>query len=277
MPPIEADMVSPDGTWRRDGARWVPVQPQSSPRGRPFLRTWMLVGCATVLVLAVVGIGIGYPAYSFINHVFTGSHRCLPSDFPLYPGATPADFNLGVNGANPGYSCNVVFESTDDVATVTAFYQSKLNTGDWWVTTSDGQAGNLTFQFVGGAQPFGTVNVTAGKTHTEITVDLFTVTCLPRGFPRYPGSGFAGQSYDQNATGDCKVALVSNDGVATVAAFYQHNLNTLGFGTLGWEITSSSGGEIQFRHRNGKRYDAGGTMTIAASGNQTMVNIDTRG
>lgn len=57
----------------------------------------------------------------------------------------------------------------------------------------------------------------------------------------------------------------------------QHNLNTLGFGTLGWEITSSSGGKIQFRHRNGKRYDAGGTMTIAADGSQTLVSIDTRG
>ena len=271
-------MVSPDGTWRWDGSTWVPVLPaQPSVRRPSSNRTWVLAGCATVLVLAVVGVGIGYPAYAFINRFFTGSHTCLPSDFPLYPRATTADFTFGVNGTNPGFSCNVVFESNDDVATVTAFYQNKLNTGDWWVTTSDEQAGNVTFQFDRDAQPFGTVNVTLGKTHTDIAVDLFAHTCLPSGFPRYPGSGFAGQSYNVSGTGECRVAFVSNDSPAKVIAFYQHNLNTLGFGTLGWEITSSSAGEIQFRHRNGKRYDAGGTMTIAASRNQTMVNIDTRG
>ena len=234
----------------------------------------MVAGCATALVLAVVG--IGYPAYSFVNRFFTGSHTCLPANFPLYPGATSSDCDVGLNGFYTGFTCSVTFQSNDDVATVVAFYQSKLDTGDWWVTASDEQAGSVTFQFVRAAQPFGTVNVTLGKTGTEIAIELLSETCLPYEFPRYPGSGFAGQSYDVNGSGDCKVALVSNDSAAAVTRFYQHYLNTLGYGTFGWEITSSAGGEIQFRHRNGKRYDAGGTLTIAASGGQTLVNIDTR-
>lgn len=273
-PRVEPDALSPDGTSRWDGTQWVPAAQKPSLR-RPLSRTWLLAGCATMLVVAVVG--IGYPAYSFLNRFFTGSHACLPSDFPLYPGATRADFTVGLNGVNRGYACNVVFESNDDVATVTGFYERNLNTGDWWVTTTDEQAGNVTFQFVADTQPFGTVNVALGKTGTEITIDLLTQTCLPRTFPWYPGSGFAGESYNVNGTGDCRIALVSNDSAAMVTTFYQHNLNTLGFGVSGWEITSSSAAEIQFRHRNGKRYDAGGTLTIAARGRQTLVNIDSRG
>lgn len=58
-----------------------------------------------------------------------GSATCLPSDFPRYPGAAYAGFTFDLNGAYPGNTCHTVFESDDDVATVTAFYQGKLNTG----------------------------------------------------------------------------------------------------------------------------------------------------
>ena len=227
----------------------------------------MLAGCSTVVVLTVGG--VGYGIYSFVQGVKNGSNTCLPSDFPRYPGAVYARFSFDLNGVYPGNTCHAVFESTDDVASVTAFYQSKLNTGDWQVTSNGDPANQVTFQPAKSAAPFGTVQVAVSNTHTEITIDLFTSTCLPLGFPTYPGAKFGGQSAEVGATRACHVVFVSNKSVAAVTAFYQRALNT-----GNWQVTSSTAGQVGFRLRNGKRTVASGTVTVAVSGERTEIKVD---
>jgi len=167
----------------------------------------------------------------------------------------------------------MVFQSSDDVETVTAFYEGKLNSGAWQVITSGKPAGQINFQPARETRPFGTVNVAVANARTEITIELFTSTCLPLGFPVYPGSGFGGQSSQvSGGVRVCDVVFESNGGVAAVTSFYQRNLNS-----GNWQVTSSAGGEIQFRLRNGKRTVAHGTLNIAVTGERTEVTIEVFG
>jgi hypothetical protein len=229
---------------------------------------WMwLAGCSTVIVLTAVG--VGYGIYSLVQGVKNGSVTCLPSDFPRYPGATYARFSFDLNGAYPGNTCHAVFESNDDVATVTAFYKSKLNTGAWQVTIGD-QADMVTFQPAKNTAPFGTLQVATTNTHTEITIDLFTSTCLPLNFPIYSGAKFGGQNVVVGeGSSACHVVFVSNGSVAAVTAFYKRELNT-----GNWQVTSNAADQVKFRLRNGKATIAYGTVAIAVSGERTEINVD---
>ena len=257
--------MSPDGTWRWDGTRWVPAQPQRVSRGRSLV--WVLAGCSTVVVLTAVG--VGYGIYSFVQGVKHVSTTCLPSDFPKYPGAVYAGFTYELNGAYPGNTCHVVLESNDHVAAVTAFYQSKLNTGAWQVTSSGTQAEKIIFQPAKSDAPFGAVQVVVSNTHTEITIDLFTSTCLPLNLPRYPGAKFGGMTKEVGTRNACHVVFVTNDRVAAVTAFYKRELNA-----GNWQVTSNAAGQVAFRLRNGKRTMASGTVTIAVSGERTEIKVD---
>jgi hypothetical protein len=221
-----------------------------------------------VIVLTVVG--LGYGIYSFVQGVTHGTNTCLPSDFPRYPGAKYAFFSFELNGAYPGTTCHAVFESNDDVGTITAFYQSKLNTGDWQVTSIGDQADGVTFQPAKSAAPFGTVRVAVINTHTEITIDLFTSTCLPLNFPTYPGAKFGGQNAEVGGVRNaCHVVFGSKDSVAAVTRFYERELNT-----GNWQVTSSAAGQVGFRLRNGKTTIRSGTVTIVVSGDRTEIKVD---
>jgi hypothetical protein len=228
----------------------------------------VLAGCLTVVVLTVAG--VGYGIYSFVQGVKNGSNTCLPSDFPRYPGAVYARFSFDLNGAYPGSTCQAVFESNDDVAAVTEFYQSKLNTGAWQVTSLGTQAGTINFQPAKSAAPFGTVQVAVGNPHTEITIDLFTSTCLPLNFPIYPGAKFGGQNVAVGGVNSaCHVVFVSNDSVAAVIAFYNRELNT-----GNWHVTSSAAGQVSFRLKNGKKTVSSGTVAVAIGGDRTEIKVD---
>ncbi len=248
--------------------RWVPAQPKQSSRRRSRLWVWVLARCSTVVVLTVGG--AGYGIYSFVQGVKNGSNTCLPSDFPRYPGAVYARFSFDVNGVYPGNTCHAVFESNDDVASVTAFYQSKLNTGAWQVTSLGIPADTVTFQPAKSAAPFGTVHVAVSNAQTEITIDLFTSTCLPLNFPMYPGAKFGGQSVDVGGGSNaCHVVFVSNDSVAAITAFYQRELNT-----GNWQVTSSAPGQVGFRLKNGKMTVRSGTVGFAVGGDRTEIRVD---
>jgi hypothetical protein len=246
----------------------VPGQPQHISRRRSRLWVWVLTGCSTVVVLTVAG--VGYGIYSFVQGVKNGSNTCLPSDFPRYPGSVYARFSFDLNGAYPGNTCHAVFESNDDVATVTGFYQSKLNTGAWQVTSLGTQADKVNFQPAKSAAPFGTVQVAVGNTHTEITIDLFTSTCLPLNFPMYSGAKFGGQNTEVGGgSSACHVVFVSNDSVAAIAAFYKRQLNT-----GNWQVTSSAAGQVGFRLKNGKMTVRSGTVGVAVGGDRTEIKVD---
>ncbi|HEV2218432.1 MAG TPA: hypothetical protein VGV88_12780 [Candidatus Dormibacteraeota bacterium] len=229
----------------------------------------VLAGCAVVLVLG--GAGAGFGIYSLIQGVKNYSTTCLPSDFPRYPGSTVADEIFGVYDVYPGFTCHMVLESNDDTATVTTFYTSKLNTGSWQVTLTGDPAGTIVFQPARNASPFGTVQVASASTHTEITIDTYTSTCLLTGFPHYPGAKFAGQSFDVTGgdTGrSCHVAFLTTDSINAVMSFYKANLNAGDY-----RVWSIAGDQIEFRLLRGYKPIAGGTVTISPGDDRTKINV----
>ncbi len=228
---------------------------------------WLLAGCLTVLLVTVAG--VGFAIYSRVQGFLHGTYTCVPSDFPRYPGSANAEQTYELNGAYPGSTCHVVLESNDDVATVTAFYESKLSTGAWQVNSSATQGGKVTFQPAKNAAPFGTVQVAVGNTRTEITIDLFTSTCLPLNFPKYPGAKFGGMTKETGAISGCHVVFATNAGVAGVTAFYKSALNS-----GRWRVTSSSGNQVAWRLTNGKRTDASGTVWMSANDAGTEIDVD---
>jgi hypothetical protein len=228
---------------------------------------WLVAGCLTVLLLTVAGVGFGI--YTRVQGFLHGTYTCVPSNFPRYPGSAYAEQTYELNGTYPGSTCHVVLESNDDVATVTAFYESKLNTGAWQVNSSATQGGKITFQPAKSAAPFGTVQVAVGNTHTEITIDLFSSTCLPLNFPKYPGAKFGGMTQETGARSGCHVVLATNASAAAVTAFYKSELNS-----GRWRVTSSAGNQVAWRLTNGKRTDASGTVRISANDQGTEIDVD---
>lgn len=134
---------------------------------------WLAGGCALLLVIGLVGGAFG--VYSLANSFQRGGFSCLPNDFPKYPGASVTSENtyVGTNVA-PGDSkrCQMVLQSNDDVATVTAFYSQKLDSGDWKVTAIISEAGQIQFHRVSRQATFGIVNLLGRGEHTEIRIQL---------------------------------------------------------------------------------------------------------
>lgn len=128
-----------------------------------------------LLVLGIAG-GI-YGMVSLIHAFQNGSLACLPSDFPPYPGATPRNeyTYVGTNVA-PGDSreCEETFDSSDAVATVTDFYTSELNAGDWRITSNDTANGTIDFARVSRPQTVGSVLLLGRGQHTTIAVKLYS-------------------------------------------------------------------------------------------------------
>jgi hypothetical protein len=160
--------------WRWDGVRWVPLmgQPIAPPRSRSWI-WWLAGGCALLLVIGLVGAGFGF--YSFVNSFSHGSFACLPSDFPSYPAATVRSENTHFGtGVAPGdsKSCLMVLESTDDVATVTTFYNENLNIGDWQVTAFISSYGQIQVHRVSRPATLGLVQLLGKGQQTEIKIQL---------------------------------------------------------------------------------------------------------
>jgi len=244
---------------------------------------WVLAGML-VVGLAVGGAG-AIQVYSFVHGFLNGSRTCLPDDFPGYPGGVLADQVF----AWPETTCHLLVETNDDVSTVTAFYRSKLSTGDW-TTPSEEESARVNFQRARHNGPFGMVAISVGQPrselppsvrnpHTEITIDVFDTTCLHPQFPAYPGTTFAGQNDVVNGSAPrvCHVVFESGDGAATITAFYERELSAGQYTAAGWQVTSSSPGEVNFRLVQGRRTFLHGTVYIATSGDHTNITIDSLG
>jgi hypothetical protein len=176
QPPVQPGQLSPDGMWRWDGVRWVPANaafPNAAPRRSRAWIWWVAGGCAVLLVLGLVGAGVA--VYNLVNSFQHGGFACLPADFPNYPGATVITENTYVGtGVAPGDSkrCSMVLKSNDDPATVNAFYQEKLSTGDWKVTAYIASIGQIQFQRVSRQQTVGVVDLLGRGQQTEIHIQL---------------------------------------------------------------------------------------------------------
>lgn len=163
--------------WRWDGTQWVATT-GGAARAPATRRSmvwiwWVAGGCALVLVLAVVGGAVGI--VSLVNSFQHGGLTCLPSDFPGYPGTTVVNEHTYYGtGVAPGdsKSCQMTLVSNDDVATVTAFYDEKLSSGDWKVVTFNASSGQIHFQRVSRPLTVGTVDLLGRGTGTEIRIDL---------------------------------------------------------------------------------------------------------
>jgi hypothetical protein len=164
--------------WRWDGQRWVPaaqMPPAPPPRRSRTWLWWVAGGCGVLLVLGIAG-GI-YGMVSLVRVFQSGALACLPSDFPQYPGAklTREYTYVGTNVA-PGdsHECDETFDSDDDVATVTHFYSSELNSGDWTVTSNDRANGKIAFARVSRPQTVGQALLLGRGQHTTIAVKLYS-------------------------------------------------------------------------------------------------------
>jgi hypothetical protein len=167
--------ISPDGLWRWDGQRWVPtgaMAPQQQapmrPRGSLAWLWWLGGGCALLIVVAVVA-GI-FGLTGLVRNFQGGAYSCLPADFPSYPGASVVRENSTVGTHN---ECDMTLSSNDDVGTVTRFYATRLNQGDWQDTV-DVVNGVVTFKQVSGGHATGQVQLLGAGQHTEIRISLVT-------------------------------------------------------------------------------------------------------
>jgi hypothetical protein len=131
-----------------------------------------LGGCALIVVAVIGAAAIGGAA--LYHHYQQTGFNCLPSDFPAYPATGAGAYNYQLNGSVPGSSCNMVFHSNDSTSAVLDFYQSRLGTGGWQVTSSNRDVGQIAFRKVNNAKTTGTVQVVAKDGYTEITVQLYT-------------------------------------------------------------------------------------------------------
>jgi len=176
-PAAQPGQLSPDGLWRWDGTQWVSVSPGLTPTPPPRSSRawiwWVAGGCVVLLVIA--GIGVGFGVYSLVNRFQQGAFSCLPPDFPNYPGASVVNENARVgNEFSPGDNsrCNMVLNSNDSIATVTSFYQTQLNSGDWTIVSSDSANGVIAFQRKSRPQTVGTVTLLGRGQHSQIDIQL---------------------------------------------------------------------------------------------------------
>lgn len=141
------------------------------PRSSRAWIWWVAGGCLVLVVIGIAGIVVGGAA--LFNSLQRGDLTCLPSDFPKYPGATVAgaSTHFGTNVA-PGDSreCQMTLESNDDVSTVTDFYASGLDSGDWTITAND--TGNGVIRLSRRSRPatVGEIQLFGRGQHTEIQI-----------------------------------------------------------------------------------------------------------
>ena len=173
QPPYQVGQLSPDGMWQWDGQRWVPraAQAQGAPRRSRGWIWWVAGGCALLLVL---GLGVGiWGLVSAVKSFQQGGFTCMPSDFPRYPGASvTGDYTTVGTKVAPGDSreCQETLDSNDDVATVTDFYASRLNSGDWKIRANDAANGEVRFARVSKPQNVGVIDLLSRGRHTVIQI-----------------------------------------------------------------------------------------------------------
>jgi len=149
--------------------------PAATPPSRSFKWVWWLAGgCALLVVIALIAGGLGLS--SLVNSFEHGGFSCLPSDFPSYPGATVSSENTYVGTGVPAGDtkrCSMVLESNDDATTVTSWYSSNLNSGDW-SASSDSASGTVRFENRSRPSTNGTIELLGRGQHTEIRITLYS-------------------------------------------------------------------------------------------------------
>lgn len=162
-------LLSPDGRWRWDGVRWVPVT-TAPGAARPLAGRWValiVAGSIASLLLAGSGLALLTGAYSAAaGRIFAGGApvNCLPSDFPRYPGSAMVlsfkSFNL----------CTAAFTSADTPGNVLAYYQLELARFPWRETGESAGQGTIDFDRQDGGRGTGELSVSSGRSATQFQV-----------------------------------------------------------------------------------------------------------
>ena len=133
------------------------------------------LGCVVLLLTAVAGVALG-GAPVLIRAVFA-NFNCLPGEFPKYPGSTVMNYTYDLNAGRAGSVCRMTFVTGDSESRVHAFFESKLNTGNWQVTSDvpagDSTGGQIIFEGRKTGRPHGFVIVSPGAgDKSQIVVEL---------------------------------------------------------------------------------------------------------
>jgi hypothetical protein len=128
------------------------------------------------LFLVMSSIGAVWLLTSLVHSLQSADATCLPTDFPRYPGATIAAESFEMFGPNiaPGDTrkCVVGYQTSDDQATVTDYFASRLEVGDWRVTATNRDAGQIKFRRISKPSIVGTIDIAVKNDKTRISISL---------------------------------------------------------------------------------------------------------
>ena len=134
-------------------------------RGLPVL-AWIGIGCGGLVGLAILAVvaGIALLALTAVRAA------CPPPDLPVPPGSAVA----GVHefSGTGGSSCDVAWESTQDLASTSAYYEQALQDGDWRTTATDSGSGTTTFHRASRSSVTGQIRLLGHGSQTRIEVHL---------------------------------------------------------------------------------------------------------
>lgn len=117
----------------------------------------VLIGGVFTLFIAVL-----IPTLQF------GGRGQIPSDFPVYPGAQlQSAYAISAGGCS---SVEATWSTTADAAAVQAFYQQRLSSGDWTVTSAGN--GLIDFQSTSGPLRSGAVYIRTNEFARQTAIDL---------------------------------------------------------------------------------------------------------
>lgn len=145
-----------------------PVYGPAPPRRRIW--PWLLAGCGLLLVLGIVGLIVG--GIALTRSVQRGAFDCVPSDFPKYQNQQVKSFS-NFQGTDHN-TCQISLDIDADSTTVTSFYQSQLNSGDWTVTASDTRNGTVSFSRRSSPKVHGTLAIYGHGTRTQVQYEIIT-------------------------------------------------------------------------------------------------------
>jgi hypothetical protein len=163
---LQSGQVSPDGLWQWNGDAWLPTTGGIGPSQGPSsaLRARRIVLIAVLCALAAIA-----AVATLVSLIHFGADNCLPSDFPIYSGATVSS-TVARKGSPP--DCALVLRTSDSQSTVAQFYESILNTGDWHVMSVSSDTGTVKFERRSRPKTTGSVSYVAHADGTRIYIRL---------------------------------------------------------------------------------------------------------
>lgn len=121
---------------------------------------------ALVLVIGLAVLGTVF----FTRNFEAGKYSCLPSDFPVYPGASYQGVHNVVGTG--GSVCSVTVDTAATASQAQDYYQTRLAAGNWKVTGYDASQGVMSFDRPDSARVHGTIAFLSHGTRTQLNIEL---------------------------------------------------------------------------------------------------------